>query len=366
MPTTSAERVFHAIPVPATAESLYNRSYFYVGGEYVDAESGDGQRIFTGQMYVEQLTPAGGVKHPWPIVFIQGGGQTGTNFLNTPDGRKGWASWLLDQGYTVYLLDQISRGRSSYHPSTGPTITYTAELAEKRWTACRDFQLWPEAALHTQWPGSGRVGDPVFDAYYASTVPSLRDYSVEQTLMQTAGASLLDRIGPAVLATHSQGGTHGWLWADVRPELVKAIVAIEPSGPPFQSTIVKDATVKLYGITDIPMSYDPPADATIDGQAPLQTHEQPALNGRTCILQQEPARRLKNLSKIPVLLETGEASSHASYDEFTVRFLRQAGVNVKHLKLADEGVHGNGHLQFLEKNNLEIIEMLEKWIKTIE
>lgn len=108
--------------------------------------------------------------------------------------------------------------------------------------------------------------------------------------MQAAGASLLDRIGPAILATHSQGGTHGWLWADARPELVKAIVAIEPSGPPFQSTIVKGTTVKLYGITDIPISYDPPADATIDGQAPLQIHEEPALNGRTCILQQEPAR----------------------------------------------------------------------------
>lgn len=287
------------------------------------------------------------------------------NFLNTPDGRKGWASWLLDQGYTVYLLDQISRGRSSYHRSNGPTITYTAELAEKRWTACRDFQLWPEAALHMQWPGSGRVGDPIFDAYYASTVPSLKDYGLEQTLMQVAGSSLLDRIGPAILVTHSQGGTHGWLWADVRPELVKAIVAIEPSGPPFQSTIVKNATVKLYGITDIPMSFDPPADATIDGKTPLQTHEEPALNGRTCILQQEPARILKNLSKIPVLLETGEASSHASYDDFTVRFLRQAGVNVKRLKLANEGIHGNGYLQFLEKNNLEIIELLERWIKTI-
>ena len=184
--------------------------------------------------------------------------------------------------------------------------------------------------------------------------------------MQAAGAHLLDRIGPAILVTHSQGGTHGWLWADARPELVKAIVAIEPSGPPFQSTIVKDPTVKIYGITDIPMSYDPPADATIGGKAPLQTQEHPALNGRNFFLQQEPARRLKNLSRIPVLLETGEASSHASYDEFTVRFLRQAGVNVKHLKLAEEGIHGNGHLQFLEKNNLEIIEMLEKWIKGIE
>ena len=210
------------------------------------------------------------------------------------------------------------------------------------------------------------MGDPVFDAYYASTAPSLKDYGIEQTLMQAAGAGLLDRIGPAILITHSQGGTHGWLWADARPELVKAIVAVEPSGPPFQSTIVKGGTVKLYGITDIPLSYDPPANPITDGKAPLQTNERPGLNGRTCVLQQEPARKLKNLSKIPVLLETGEASSHASYDDFTVQFLRQAGVTVKHLKLADEGIHGNGHLQFLEENNLEIIELLEKWIVKIQ
>ena len=80
------------------------------------------------------------------------------------------------------------------------------------------------------------------------------------------------------------------------------------------------------------------------------------------MLQKEPARRLVNLLKIPVLLETGEASAHAAYDEFTVRYLQQAGVNVEHLKLADEGIHGNGHLQFLEKNNLEIVELLESWI----
>ena len=68
---------------------------------------------------------------------------------------------------------------------------------------------------------------------------------------------------------------------------------------------------------------------------------------------------------ISILLETGEASYHASYDEGTVRFLRQAGVNVKRLKLAVVGVHGNGHLQFLEKKNLEIIELLKKWMGTI-
>lgn len=78
MPIPAAEHVFRAIPVLAILESPYRRSYFYAGGGYVDVESCDGQRIFSGQMYVEQLTPINGVKHPWPIVFIQGGGQTGT------------------------------------------------------------------------------------------------------------------------------------------------------------------------------------------------------------------------------------------------------------------------------------------------
>ena len=63
--------------------------------------------------------------HPLKVSGIHG-----QNFLNTPDGRKSWATWLLDQGYTVYLLDQVSRGRSPYHPSNGPTIKYTAELVE--------------------------------------------------------------------------------------------------------------------------------------------------------------------------------------------------------------------------------------------
>lgn len=105
----------------------------------------------------------------------------------------------------------MCRARSHHHPSCGLTIIYPAEFAEKRWAACRDFLLWPEAALHTQWPGSGRMGDPVFDAYFATMVPSLADYNHEQVLMQKAGADLLHHIGPAILITHSQGGTHGWL-----------------------------------------------------------------------------------------------------------------------------------------------------------
>ena len=64
------------------AESPSIRSYFYVGGHYVDDGKGDGQHVLTGQLYVEQLLPVDGVKHPWPLVFIHGAGQTGTVSLN--------------------------------------------------------------------------------------------------------------------------------------------------------------------------------------------------------------------------------------------------------------------------------------------
>lgn len=61
----------------ATRQELsYIREYFYVGGHY--AENGSGRHIFKDQMYVEQLTPVNGSRKPYPIVFIHGGGQTGT------------------------------------------------------------------------------------------------------------------------------------------------------------------------------------------------------------------------------------------------------------------------------------------------
>ena len=138
--------------------------------------------------------------------------------------------------------------------------------------------------MHVQWPLWLRLLIGFLRRHAVYLAPSLKDYGLEQTLIQAAGANLLDRIGPAILLTHSQCCTYGWLWADARPKLVKAIVAIEPRGSPFQSTVVKDGTVKLCGITDIPISYDPPVDTINDYEAPLQTHEQPAPNGRTCPL----------------------------------------------------------------------------------
>src|SRR6202047_2191784 len=126
--------------------------------------------------------------------------------------------------------------------------------------------MWPQAHLHNQFPGDGRPGDPNFDQFYASQFPSIASFPQQQQLNRDALLALLDKIGPSILLTHSQAGAFGWPGADARPDLVRAILAIEPNGPPFYQVEFKGApdwfkqgTLALpYGITAVPLNYSPP------------------------------------------------------------------------------------------------------------
>lgn len=103
------------LPACATtgADEPPRSGYFFVGGRYVDTKAGP---IMERQMYVEFRKPERPTR-PYPIVMIHGAAQTGTNFTGTPDGRKGWADYFVEQGYTVYVVDQPARGRSAYNES---------------------------------------------------------------------------------------------------------------------------------------------------------------------------------------------------------------------------------------------------------
>jgi pimeloyl-ACP methyl ester carboxylesterase len=81
-----------------------------------------------------------------------------------------------------------------------------------------------------------------------------------------------------------------------------------------------------------------------------------------CWLQKEPARKLKNLANIPVVVIQSEASYHAPYDHCTVAYLRQAGVRTDFIRLADHGIRGNGHMMMLEKNSDDIARVMDEWI----
>jgi len=304
------------LPVPTVDQSaVASRGFFYVGGHYVGEP---GKHIMQGQIFVEVLAPKV-ERRPYPLVLIHGAAQTATNWMGTPDGREGWAEFFVEQGYVVYMIDQPMRGRSAYHPADGPTRMFTAENEQFQFTAIESDGTWPGREKHTQWPGEdankGKQGDPTFDAFYATQVETVLSNEETQQRNQDAGAALLDKIGPAIVLTHSQSGPFGWLIADARPNLVKGIVAIEPSGPPFENTIIGTGKARAWGPTDIALTYDPPVKDP--SEISVKRDEKPdGPNMFLCWMQAEPARRLANLKNIPTVVISAEASYHLDGELF--------------------------------------------------
>jgi pimeloyl-ACP methyl ester carboxylesterase len=261
--------------------------------------------------------------------------------------------------------------------------TQTREYVMQRFSTSERYNLWPQARFHTQWPGTGEPGDPVFDNYFASNVPSMENREMQSRMNVEALAALLDRIGPSIVLVHSQSGQYGWPLAQARPALVKAIVAAEPSGPPVHDLVVPgaarfgmdfanatevgsesfrdDPRLKRYGLSDIPMAYDPAATP----QSPLAFVRQDKAEApdlAKCWRQQEPARKLVAVGDRPILYLATEASFYAPYNHCTVGYLKQAGVEVSFVKLADIGLRGNGHMMMMEKNSDAIAQVIVEWL----
>ena len=349
--------------IPAIDSNIARQGYFFVGGRYVGEPA---REVMIGQMYVEVWVPRV-VRHPYPIVFFHGASSTGTTWMQTPDGRRGWAHYFVDQGYIVYITDQPARGRSVYDAQhQGKQIRANAPSTERVNSSPAEYGLWPQAKLHTQYPGEGanrgKRGDPVFDAAQARAVSYLASNVETQQLVQNAGTALLDRIGPAILVTHSQAGPFGWLLADARPKLVRGIVAVEPSGPPFEGAVLAKGPARLWGPTDIRITYEPLVNDPKELYHEKQTKAD-APDLVLCTLQGGVARTLPNLRGIPIVIITGEASYHAPYDHCTSQYLTQAGVMNEHVRLESRGIRGNAHGIPSEKNNLVSAKLVDDWLR---
>ncbi len=232
-------------------------------------------------------------------------------------------------------------------------------------------------------------------------------YSPEerQTLAQNALKSLLKMIGKAILIGEGTGATAAWLAADVIPDLVLGVVAVEPPGPPFCEATVErqgkrmfDSSTKYsptrlkYGLSTIPLTFDPAVrPETLSEQEPAGWHPLDLAlflqvdTKKLMVLQYSPdavpagfvllehltnrgdgtadVRKLTNLSKMRHVIFTGEASSHSAYDVTTMCFMKQAGLTVDCGFLERYGTCGNGHLMFLETNSDEIAAHIVRWIQ---
>jgi len=271
-------------------------------------------------MYVEWAGPEPGDDPS--LILIHGGGGQGLDWLGTPDGRPGWAPELARRGHRVYTVDRPGHGRGAQWAAALGEMGAPLD-AEGLGVLFRSPDgVHPTAHLQTQWPGD-RDGAPGSDPAILHLVASCRsmptDLTSAHTLERQLGAELVDRVGPSVLFTHSAGGPAGWLIAAARPKLVRAVVALEPFGPPFRPA--EGGLPGLpHGLTAVPL----------DG----------------------------SLSDMPVLLVTAEASILGHFDTQVRDHLADAGARVELLRLAEHGVHGNGHGMIFERNHLQVLDVV--------
>ncbi|KAI0146788.1 Alpha/Beta hydrolase protein [Pestalotiopsis sp. NC0098] len=349
-------------PRCSSNEVLYARDVYYVGGRVINTGSAN---ITADQLYVEKLTPSGGVKHAHPLVFFHGGAVSGVTWLNTPDGRRGFASYFLDQGYQVYLLDHTGVGRSSQEDTSEYVLWNSTGLdgVQSGFTAPELAATYPQAVNHTQWPGSGLRGDPYFEQFAKGVIPFTSNWTVGELSMRASGCDLLELIGPSYLVSHSSGAQYPILLSNDCPDLVAGNINLEHSTQPFWNygtTLNSGSAIRPWGLANTPLTYDPPVSDADELSKVWDGNDTLAL--RRCYVQTEPARQLPEIAKVPYLCTTGEASVHATYDHCVINYLEQAGVKTDWIKLADVGIHGNGHFGHEELNNLDIANVVREWI----
>jgi pimeloyl-ACP methyl ester carboxylesterase len=329
----------------STALKLADQGCFWVGVQRKQMPYGT---IPQGQMFVQYMIPAE-KRHALPVVMVHGGGGQGTHMMGI-GGRPGWVHYFVQAGYSVYWLDRPSYGRSPYHPDAlGPSHLPNVPAYEGL--------IGSTAVFNTaQWPGPGGMNDPLIDQFMACESGNVSDEAFHSDLVWPGGAELLDKIGPSILCVHAFGGFFAWGVADRRPNLVKAIVAMEINGNPFAAQL-------RWGLTASPMTYDPPV--TNLSEFKLVDQNAPSDSPRPVVspfkLQAEPAHRWKNLKGIPIAWVTSEFGGGGS-PVSNVAFLKQVGCTAEILRLRDYGIHGNGNLMLMEKNNHEVFSAIRDWL----
>jgi pimeloyl-ACP methyl ester carboxylesterase len=342
-------------------------AHFYVGGHYV---GGPGKEQMDGAMYVELWVPKQ-VRQPYPIVMFHGNGQTGAVWQQTPDGRPGWAYYLIDQGYVVYMVDYPARGRSPYVPGVdGQLGIRSATELEQIWTApATSGGEFPRKNKYTQWPSKnpkkGMAGDPVFDNFIKGQMQFVQD---QAALAVPAGIALLDAIGkPVILLTHSQGGGIGFDVAEARSQYIAGMVSIEPGGPQIGNVdTAKVAYTRTnpnsWGLTTNKYEFDPP----INSPAELKTHLEPSERPGDevgCYMQDAPVHKLVHFQNMRILSISAEGTYHRVFDVCIPKWLNQAGAKDDFVRLEDVGIHGNMHEMFLDRNSDEVIKFIDNWLR---
>jgi pimeloyl-ACP methyl ester carboxylesterase len=290
-------------------------------------------------MFVQYMLPAR-PKHKYPIVMIHGGGGQGTDWLQTPDGRDGWADYFVADGWDVYVVDRPGHGRSQSNPTCGNGKVGVGNTAIISRLATSADNVWPG--------GKPTLTNDAVVAWTASstTAPYCGDALAAKTI-----SALLDQIGPAVLLAHSAGGGSTFRVPDLNPKTVVGIVAFEAAGA--------NPTTPGFG-------NGPPLITSWAAEPPLPSDFK-AVEKNGCAMQGDHPSKLVNYAKLPIVLvasEMGLSSQDAIKCQAAV--WQQAGADASAVYLPDRGLKGGGHFAMAQLDNAKYAKVFIELASKVE
>jgi hypothetical protein len=210
---------------------------------------------------MEKLTPTKQWTQKHPFSSSTGGGLSGRTWLITPDNREGWASYFTKRGYVVYLVDNNAIGRSAENAiASFPMAAGSATgAAMKFFTSPENYETYSQAKLHTQRPGTGADGDPVYDQFKKSLIPLTTNFVCQENAPRAGGCELLSLLGEkAFLISHSLGSRNPFLLSNDCPEYIAGSINLEAATSLFWSYAegLGGYAGLPWGLANTPVTYD--------------------------------------------------------------------------------------------------------------
>ncbi len=331
------------------ALALADQGSFLVGGAVVTnpgtfdpiALTPDGQTIHGDHAYVQYQVPVGARRHP--LVMWHGGGQFSKTWESTPDGRDGYQNIFLRRGYSTYILDQPHRGRAGRATTNGTIqeVPGPGPTGEQGIFIRFRLGIWPNYFRGVQFPHDAESLNQWWRQQTPDTAATSNDVATD------APAALFDKIGPAVLLTHSASGVLGWITA-TKSANVRAVYAYEPVTQVFPEGMVPDPVPSgpLGPITGTPISMDDFKKLT---KIPIEV-----IWGDNFPTAGEPPSPYPDIE-----VWQGRITMSQKF----VDLVNAMGGNARLVHLPDIGIRGNTHFAMSDLNNAQIADLLSDFLR---
>ncbi len=284
-----------------TISKITQSGIMFVGGE------NNGTQIIKQSMIHYVLSDN---TNKYPLIMLPGLGLSSYIYTATPDNRAGFTSLFANNGYSSYAIDTNNLVISGIDVANIPSklTVWDQKSIWKTWGFGTDFN---QPYYNTQYP----IED--IEQLYASFSPQKYSSGMSANPQEVKNIiKLLEKIGPSILMVHSMGGVTGFEVIRQRPDLVKALIVIEPVGSP---TDVNDLREHFLTIPYLAVYGD-------------------------------------------YIKERGQTNRYEAC-KTTAKILNDNGGNGTVITLTELGITGNTHLMMQDKNNDVIANIIMDWIE---